>query len=266
MTAGSSYRRITLCVDDFGLSQGACLAAIQLAAAGQVSAVSAVVDGEYTGSFASSIMKASSKCSVGLHFNLTERIGFERATNLQTWLVRGLLPQRWRERLRSEVHRQLDRFERLFGCAPAFVDGHEHVHQLSVTRDPLLEVLRSRYSSQVAVRSTVPLRWRGAKATLIAILGGYSLLEAARSHGITVNSDFAGVYDFSTRVAYERRMRAWLGSIADRGLVMCHPEHPSDAARAQAARLAEYKFLSSPRWPATRTEFNVQLVPFSASA
>jgi len=251
-------------VDDFGLSRASCLAAIELAARGLVSAVSSVVDGEHIGSFASELQSSQQTCTLGLHLNLTERSAFRYTSSLRMWVARAAVARLWHRRLISEINRQLDRFEHLYGCPPAFVDGHEHVHQLCVVREPLLEVLGWRYGSQIALRSTVPLERRGFKAGIIARLGGYALRDAARQRHIAANRDFAGVYDFSTRIPYEQHMRAWLASIADGGLIMCHPELPDDESCASRARLAEFEFFLSPRWRALYEEFNFQLTPFAA--
>lgn len=266
MSAVAACRRISVCVDDFGLSAANCTAAIELAALDLVSAVSSVVDGECVASFASALKNSQRACSFGLHFNLTEQSAFAHSNSLKVWILRGLAPQAWRDRLITEINRQLDRFEALYGCSPAFVDGHEHVHQLRAVRDPLLDVLHSRYRSRVAVRSTVPLRRRGFKADVVAHLGGYELLDAAHRRRIAANRDFAGAYDWSTRIPYAERMRVWLNSIADGGLIMCHPEHPRDQTRLHGARLAEFAFFLSPDWQALRTELNLQLVPFVAQS
>lgn len=257
-------RRVSVCVDDFGLSRASCMAAVELAAQGLVSAVSSVVDGQYIESFAHALQSSQQTCTLGLHLNLTEHSAFRYTSSLRAWVARAAVARLWHRRLSAEISRQLDRFEHLYGRPPAFVDGHEHVHQLCVVREPLLEVLGWRYGSQIALRSTVPLKQRGLKAGIIARLGGYALRDAARQRHITANRDFAGVYDFSTRIPYEQRMRTWLASIADDGLIMCHPEHPGDRSRTADARRAEFEFFLSPRWRALHEEFNFQLIPFAA--
>jgi predicted glycoside hydrolase/deacetylase ChbG (UPF0249 family) len=56
--------------------------------------------------------------------------------------------------------RPLNRFEDAMGRAPAFIDGHRHVHQFPVVRALLVEEIARRYPvSPPWVRATAP-GWR----------------------------------------------------------------------------------------------------------
>lgn len=279
----SARKRIVLCADDFGFTDPGCQAVIELAGAKAISAASCVVDGPSTASYAAALRAAASDASLGLHFNLTEPAGAPMRAGLCAWLWRThVLRAIDVSALRTELRRQLCLFEDLFARAPAYVDGHEHVHQLPGIAAMLVEELVNRYGAAcIAVRSTVPKRWCGVKAQSIALLGGTGLQVLLRGRHVPSNSDFAGAYDFSLRVPYQRRMQSWLASIADGGLIMCHPERPavlsshlsltspgssgssevSGLSRA-TARHAEYAFLASNRWPALLRQCGAELVPF----
>jgi predicted glycoside hydrolase/deacetylase ChbG (UPF0249 family) len=193
-----------------------------------------------------------------LHLNLTENANTPLTASVKTWIVRTFLRRSPDlAAIKQEIARQLDKFESLFGRRPDYVDGHEHVHQFPIVRDALLAVLSARYGNSIAVRSTVPTTSRGAKAAVIAMLGGRALRKQLLRAGIPTNSDFAGVYDFSTRVPFEALMRGWLASIADGGIVMCHPELSS--RNELDARAVEHEFLASERWPQLQREFAVTL-------
>lgn len=77
--------------------------------------------------------------------------------------------------IRAEIRAQLDTFEQMLGHGPAFVDGHQHVHQLPVVRHELLDELRSRYRDRLPwLRSTRPANAVGhslIKARGIPLLG-----------------------------------------------------------------------------------------------
>lgn len=258
-------RRIVVCADDFGFSDGACEAIVELAAKGAISAVSCAVDGAAMVRYAPALLAVSSATSLGLHFNLTEPAAAPTRAGLNAWLLRAhVMHSIDTAQMRTELHRQLNRFETLFGRAPDFVDGHQHVHQFHEIAPLLVDELSARYGTRVAVRSTVPLRFRGIKAGVIAQLGGRQLSQLLHARGLTTNADFAGVYDFSQRIPYAHRMQEWLASIADLGLIMCHPE-TATPGRADA-RASEYLFLGSEAWTGFRQRHAVRLIQFSGTA
>jgi chitin disaccharide deacetylase len=261
--SAASPRRVILCADDFGLNQPASLAIIELMAKGAISAASCVVDGACCEPLARTLIEAAQGRSVGLHFNLTESPGAPRM-KLGYWLLATYIARRVPGgSLEAEIDRQLGRFEDLFGRAPDFVDGHEHVHQLPIVRDALVRRMQRRYGCSVGIRSTVAREWRGVKAFVIERLGAPALVELARAAGFAHNSDFAGVYNLSVSSGYPDRMERWLRGIKDLGLVMCHPEAEGATAAPSPARFAEYQFLGSPVWPALRARLSIELTPFT---
>jgi hypothetical protein len=122
-----------------------------------------------------------------------------------------------------------------------------------------LQLLEERYGKTVAIRSTVPLVARGAKASLIAMLGGRSLRKLIVEGGMRTNSDFAGVYDFKATRPYAERARGWIRSLVDDGLMMCHPEMTSGHS---SARSDEHEYLASANWRRLLAEYDVQLTRF----
>ncbi|MBS0612635.1 MAG: ChbG/HpnK family deacetylase, partial [Proteobacteria bacterium] len=206
------------------------------------------------------------KVSAGLHLDLTEFAPLPIRASLRRWLARGfLLSNIDQAQVLAEIRRQLDRFQELFGHAPAFVDGHCHVHQIPGIREPLLEELQRRHGRSVAIRSTRARGAHGLKGRFIEELGGRSLHALIERAALPVNADFAGAYDLVSMSAFGRSMQSWLRGIAHDGLIMCHPELPARGQRSPAtAREAEYCFLASPDWPRLCARLNVQLQPFAA--
>jgi predicted glycoside hydrolase/deacetylase ChbG (UPF0249 family) len=262
--AASRSRRVFVCADDFGIAPRTTLAILRLAEARAISAVSVLVDGESAAEQARAVRAMPPEVAVGLHFNLTDRLQGHVTGALGLRLLRTCLIARLdRPRLRAEIERQYERFQQLFGRPPDFIDGHEHVHQLPIVRDAILSAMLARSGRRIAVRATYPRAARGLKAAVIAALGGYALAKELRRRGIATNDDFAGAYDFSTRVPYGVRMRKWLEGISDRGLIMCHPQL-ADPACPAPAREAEFAYLASDAWRTLLRRQDVTLIPFRA--
>ena len=258
-------RRIAVCADDFGITPAATRSILELSRSGAISAASVAVDGLSAAGSAADLA-ACAQVSVGLHLALTNDLPGEPRARLSTWILRAFVtPWRVRRAVGAEMTRQLDRFEQLIGRPPAYVDGHQHVHQFPGIREALVATLERRYGRDVALRSTVPRAPRGKKAAVIALLGGRGLERTAARRGLAMNRDFAGVYDFTGRVAFQERMSAWLASIADGGLVMCHPE--TDAVNgADPVRAAEHRYLASPAWPALLDGQRIALARFDTAS
>ena len=244
-------RRLIINADDYAMAPGIDEAIVELAHRGIVTSTSAMVLSPrwpYAGR-----QLNLSELDCGLHLDLTSEFAHASGAgwSLGRLLVRTHTGQIDRIGLRGSIERQLDRFEDALNEAPRFVDGHEHVHQLPLVRDLLMQVLDQRYGAQaafVALRSCMSRRWRGGKAALIAYLGAGSVTRRSARERRLVNSDFVGVYDFSADVCLPDLWRRWLADL--RGpwpLAMCHVSKGGGALTdsIQAARSQEYAWLAS---------------------
>ncbi|HEY6100275.1 MAG TPA: ChbG/HpnK family deacetylase [Anaeromyxobacter sp.] len=237
-------KRLALCADDFGAFPGADAGILRLVDLGRLGGVSCQVAGGAFAADAPALRERAGAVDAGLHLDLAAGRG-----GLAALLARSHARALDRRRVADRISVQLDAFERTLGRPPPFVDGHQHVHQLPVIRDALLDVLASRYGSPgPLVRNTVPLRSRGAKAFALAALGGFGLRRTLRARGVPHNADFAGVYGLDARADYAALFRSWLAGAADRTLLLCHPGLASADAGDPIgpARAAELAFLSSP--------------------
>jgi len=216
----------------------------------------------------------------GLHLNFTEAFT-DNALNLPLpALIRACYLRRLpKSRLAEQIERQCDAFERHFGRAPDFVDGHQHVHQLPMIRDALLPILARRYAGQplwlrrtaapTALPATLPA-FR-LKAFVIAALGSRRFAALAEAGGWRMNGRLLGVYDFSSDAdGYAQLLRGWLQAANDGDLLMCHPaiagaaltQPCCDAIAAQ--RPVEFGILADPRVDAWCSAAGVRLVRLSA--
>jgi predicted glycoside hydrolase/deacetylase ChbG (UPF0249 family) len=262
---------IALCADDYAQNQAIDDGILRLLSAHRLSAISCFSDAprwlQQSAPALREAADAAGAVDVGLHFNLTEDFGTAAAApfRLRGLILRSLLTQLDSKLLRRRLHSQLDAFETGYSRPPAFIDGHQHVHQLPGVRQILLQILESRYAeSPVWVRNTVPASaaWRG-KPVILKLLGGAMTATALRGLGIPSNRGFAGVYGFD-QPDYAACFAEWLRAAAPGMLVMCHPAAtPGDNDPIAAQRVVEYRFLQSPEFLDMLQGAGVVLAPLS---
>lgn len=242
---------IIICADDFGLNVPVNRAVLELLHAGRLSAASCLVDGAAIHAGASELRHLQrSTFDLGLHLNFTEALegGLFREP-LPFLIARAYGGRLDLTAIRMEVRRQLTRFEDVFGAAPDYVDGHQHVHQLPGVRQILLSELHERYGdARPWLRSCRrPTQSWSIKSLLIDFLGANGLVRAATQNGFRTNGRLLGVYDFSGSVQeYLERTETWLRQAQPFDLLMCHPGLGNDDRdQISSARWAEYAALSS---------------------
>ena len=265
-------RRIALCVDDFGLHEGVNAAVFRLAELGRVNAVSCLV-GAPAWKPAAAALAAWPRTAVelGLHLDFTEcplRLPRRRLSGLlAAAYARRLRPAR----LRDEIEAQLDAFEQQTRRQPDYVDGHQHVHQLPLVRDALLQTLARRYPGRLPwLRSTRAAARTAAKPRIIEALGAAGLARAARGHRFS--GRLLGVHDFQADAAgYRRLLDGWLALARDGDLLMCHPAAPlgpalqaPSADALLASRTAEFAVLSAADFEALLERHHVKLAPLGS--
>lgn len=275
---------VTLCADDYGIAPGVGVAMRDLAQRGRLSAIGCMVGGPHWADEAPRLRALAGPdagFAVGLHLVLSDQAPVGpmpklapegRLPPLPRLIVGAFARALDRAEIAAEIERQLDRFEDAWGAPPAFVDGHQHVHQLPVVRDALAGLYERRlrrHGTRVryCTRPAADILASGVAvphALIVAALGlGWA--RAGRAAGIPGNAHFAGVRTGAERQSLGAMMRAWLGNAKPGTLVMCHPGHV-DAALIAAdpwttLREAEYEFLAGDGWPALMEELGVALVP-----
>ncbi len=214
---------------------------------------------------------------LGLHLDLTESPLLLRPFQPLTRLIRDSFLHRLdRKALRAEIRAQLDTFEQAIGRAPAYIDGHQHVHQFPVVRSELLEELGDRYGwSKPWLRSTRRARgtWAGlrpacrdlVKPWVIEQLGSRGLASIARRVGYPQNAHLLGVYDFRGGPRrYQEFLAAWLSAARNGDLLMCHPSLPTHANDPLIeARSAEFRVLSDPAFALQLRDAGIDVRPMS---
>jgi predicted glycoside hydrolase/deacetylase ChbG (UPF0249 family) len=255
------------------MDEGVDRAILALASRGIVTAASAMVLSPRWPDAARRLKDADADC--GLHLDLTSpfaALPFS-ATGLARLIAKAYAEALPAPHLGATIERQLDLFERGLGRMPDFVDGHQHVHQLPGVRKALLGALSRRYgpeAKETGIRICQPRVWRGLKAHIVGALGGRRLAEAAGRSGHKLNSDFAGVYDFSPNADLRACWRRWLGALeGENPLAMCHIAESAQGAESdpiRPARLREYSWLGSEAFLELCAEHSVMLVRWPANA
>lgn len=209
---------------------------------------------------------------IGLHLDFTEfPLLATKPRPLPSLILATLLRRADAAAIRNEICAQLDRFEQLIERVPSYVDGHQHVHQLPVIGDELVQELSRRYAERrpwLRVTRSLPLS-RGLpilKPQLIELLGGHRFGMLSQAAGFHQNQRLLGVYDFGcARDRYRDWLIEWLRAARSGDLLMVHPATSrSPADRIAAARQSEFETLLSDEFGSLLTAFNISLAPMTA--
>lgn len=257
-------RTVFVTADDYGYNPAVDAAILDLLEAGRLSGTGCMTRSPRWQDAARQARPWLAGGCFGLHVDLTEFGPLRRGL----WpLIAASLCRRLDDAaLREEIHHQCALFEEATGQVPAYVDGHQHVHQLPQVRDALLEVLTRRYAGRLPrLRISGARPGDGSKSLFIAALGARALEHGAASAGFRVMPRLLGAYGFDGDTAgYRRRLAAWLFGAAQGDALMVHPARvalPDDPIGE--ARVREYAVLREDL-PAVMAAAGVGLARFDA--
>jgi len=239
-----------ICADDFGMTAGISEGILALCAQGKLNAVSVMTEAPLLPTYSAEFLKHAEDIQIGLHFNLTESFAGE-AFSRNYLMTRLQLPAAEQEKVLHSLRRQLSRFEEIFGRAPDFVDGHEHVHVMAAVRKIFLRELADRYGdadkkpwirqlSNAVAETDAPL-----KACVLNVLN-IGFRADCKKHGFETNDGFRGIYSFKSRAPFGALLKKWLRGTGENVLIMLHPSSKIEAGDAiSSARFAEFQTLIS---------------------
>ncbi|WP_330926047.1 ChbG/HpnK family deacetylase [Candidatus Sororendozoicomonas aggregata] len=246
-------KRMTLCADDYAMTPGVSRAIVALAEGERIHATSCMVTTEYWQDSWSLLKPHLGSIDRGLHLNFTEGKGLSPAfrqgfPGLSTVLIKSHLRQLNSQDVLQEVRAQINAFITVTGCAPDFIDGHQHVHHLPQIRQALLQAMKEAVPPSCWVRSVTPLVCPNPslKSRVIEYSGAKALRAALKQAAYPTNSGFAGIYSLSPEEAFRPLMQTWLNDLPDKGLIMCHPgliDHNEADVDHGKARQIEYDYL-----------------------
>lgn len=262
-------RRIWLCADDYGISPAVSAAIRDLVLKERINATSVMVIApsfNRSEALPLAILNAGTpRVAIGLHLTLTAPFtplsrGYEPlrkdaflplAATLRAAMMRRLKP----EKIAVEVAAQIAAFEAAFGALPDFVDGHQHVHLFPQVREAVLNVVRDR-APRAWVRQCGRMPGSAApkdrKAWLLDYLSRGFRRRAAKL-GVSVNSAFAGTYDFNAGPDFAALFPRFVEGLPEGGLVMCHPGRVDEELQRldplTSLREAEFRYFASDTFP-----------------
>ena len=280
MTDAPAQRTISLCADDYGMSEGVNRAIRDLIGKRRLSATSVMV---VTPAFTraeidalTAVAKAAPGFSIGLHVTLTAphhplTISFRpqkggEFLKLGRLMQFAVLRRLDGEIIRAEIAAQIAAFKDMFGKAPDYVDGHQHVQLLPTIREAFVAAVKEHapnaWVRQCGRGGLRPGRFRDAKALMLDVLSRGFRETAARA-GLKFNPAFAGAYNFSKKPDFAKLFERFLLRLPNGGLIMCHPGFVDSTLVAldplTDQRKNEYDWLMSDNFPKLLAAHNVTL-------
>jgi hypothetical protein len=209
---------------------------------------------------------ASTRAAIGLHVTLTAPFkpltsGFAPLSDgafppLAGMAGRALAHRQRPHLLDAEILAQFAAFRDAFGCAPDYVDGHQHIHVFPQIGEALLRAMKQA-APQAWVRQcgrarAAPKSLSDPKGYILDALSG-RFRRLAQAQGLRTNPAFAGTYSFSPGADFTKLFPQFLDGLPDGGLIMCHPGKVDDELRrldpVTTLRECEYAYLLGQDFP-----------------
>jgi chitin disaccharide deacetylase len=236
----SRMKRLIVCADDYGLNPDVSAGILELARNHCITAITCMTNRPNWVKAAKDLATLHPKTEIGLHFNLTEGepltdLPPQHFTSLFVLITRAYTHRLKKSCIKAELSAQLDAFIQHTGKLPDFIDGHQHIHQLPVIRDALVELYRERLMEKRPYIRVPSNPWRKTlreliaypKLAIIAVLGGFVLRARLERFNIPHNHYFSGAYTFSPSADYPQLFPRFLRQAGADGIIMCHPAKPS---------------------------------------
>jgi chitin disaccharide deacetylase len=228
-------RRIVLCADDYGISPAVSGAIRDLIARRRINATSVmVVAPSFSRGEAATLRQAAADhTSIGLHLTLTGPFAplsqhfaplkrgafFPLASMARRALSRALVPAL----LDAEIAAQFAAFRDVFGRAPDYVDGHQHIHVFPQISEALVRVAKHAAPAAWLRQCARAVRNNLEPKGLVLDALSRRLQRLAAAHGVRTNPAFAGTYAFRAKADYAKLFPKFLVGLPDGSVVMCHP-------------------------------------------
>jgi predicted glycoside hydrolase/deacetylase ChbG (UPF0249 family) len=278
--SGAGQRRVSLCADDYGMSEGVNRAIRDLIEKRRLSATSVmVVTPAFTRAEIDALKAAAAAApgfAIGLHVTLTAP--FHPLTmpfrplkdgeflKLGRLMQAAVLRRLDTEMLRAEIAAQIAAFTDMVGKAPDYVDGHQHVQLFPMVREAFVAAVKEHaptaWVRQCGRGGVRPGRFRDAKALMLDVLSR-GFREIATRGGLKFNPAFAGAYHFSKKADFPKLFERFLLRLPDGGLIMCHPAFVDQTLIAldplTHQRKNEYDWLMSDDFPKLLAAHSVTL-------
>ena len=248
-----AIKEVVLCADDYAFNAPVSQGIVALAVLGRLSATSVMSLSPRWAEDAAALRDVRERIDVGVHLDWTSGFALEAGygRRLTEVVARAALRLCDQSSIEQEIEKQLDAFEALWQAPPDHIDSHQHVHQLPVYRQSLMNVLMHRYRTSahrpwVRVSRIAQL---GVQNRFVTAMGASALEKTMRSHAWPTIGPVLGAYGFNASMDdYARHMQSWLRHLPTEktALIMCHPAVSAQADDAiGTARKREFAYLAS---------------------
>ncbi len=251
-----------LVADDYGLSPAVSRGIRSLIAAGRLSGTGCMTLFPEWGEEAG-LLKATANvgaADIGQHLTLTDFPGLAgfsldgsgRMPPLRHLIATLATTDRHDRAIRDELDAQLAAFETDWGRAPAYLDGHQHVHFLRPVRQWLKDKA-GQFPARPWLRGA-PAMTLATGVALKAKIGFVAMLARGfdgemRAAGYPVRGPLAGFYDWRRPDTFEAALEVWAQTAPPGSVVMCHPGEIDDLLESRdslvAARAVELEILAA---------------------
>jgi predicted glycoside hydrolase/deacetylase ChbG (UPF0249 family) len=257
--ADTGLRRLIVMADDFGIGPATSQAILDLAIQGKVTGTVLIVNSPYAAEAVASWRERGIPLEIGWHPNLTLDCPISAPDqvpslvrkdgtfhSLGSFMKRLLLGRiRW-EHAEIELRAQYRRFIELVGQAPAFLNGHQHIHIFSPIAETLSGIWERQnprpYVRRVREPWSMFLRVPGARvkrlmlsASALRTVGIYDTL------GCPANDSLAGITD-PVCVTDPNYIARWLRRVPGRVVELaCHPGYWDDTLHGRDCEVGDGK-------------------------
>lgn len=267
-------KNITICADDYGMSQDINNAVKTLLKKKTINATSCMANMPYFTDGLVSLKELknilSKSIQVGLHLNLTEGKPLsnysDTGTNgkfhkLSNLLIKSHLKRLNYQDVYLELKAQLSVFIENWGGLPDFLDGHQHIHHFPIIRKAVITLYKEfdLYQNNTYIRSVRNIKRSDIKSQIIYCSGAKKFEFMLKNENIIYNSSFSGIYSLdSDNTNFRDIMLKAYVSIKSNGIIMCHPSKIlNEKDPIGNARVKEYLYFNSEK--AIQDQLNNQI-------
>lgn len=240
----AATKRLLVCADDYAYTQQTSAAIISLIEEGAINATSCVVESQTWASDGEVLRQTAASrphVAVGLHLNLTERIGSQQAIFSQARLAFDRS-----ETLINQIYERFSAqwalFVSVIGFQPHFIDGHQHAHLPFASRVALFRLIEAvGFRGWVRQCRTSSQRFSAKRIVLDPLTDAFR--AHAQRHLVQLNPGFGGLRRFALNEDVIAQWIEDLTAMRGGGVLMVHAgaEAPGDpighCRRQEAAAL-----------------------------
>ncbi len=271
-----------ICADDYGISDSVDDAVLELIQNNRLTASSCIVNCKNVKSSIPRLKEYINKIDIGIHLSLTEGkpLSNQKADgglvdhNGRLNSFWNLTAKAYSKSIQStsayhEIRTQLEVFSDLLGMMPDFIDGHQHVQQLPVIREAMVNVINDMNFSPYIRIASLPGDWMmselfrfSPKLTFNNMMINYPGRKAGKlfmKNGFHCNRYLLGYYHRKCEATFSEIVGLYTNiNPIDKDIFFCHPGYE------EKHRVDCFRFLLSGEFSRICSERGIALNRFSS--